>query len=454
MALTKFSSARILFLSFGAAILLGTAVLMFPACSTSRESIGLIDAAFTSTSAVCVTGLIVLDTGSDFSPLGEAVILILIQLGGLGIMTFSALILYWLGFRPGLELKDVVEETHGDILSIPPRKMIGRILLWTFLLESLGALLFFFRFRSEYSFTEAVWLSVFHSVSAFCNAGFSLFTDSFMGYRQDLYVNTILISLIIVGGLGFIVLMDTTRFFRMWRRKEQPRRLLLQTKVVLITTVILIAGGGLFVAGMEIIGGTAYASEAQTPLSSLFLSVTARTAGFNTTDTSLLGNGTLIIVMILMLIGASPGSTGGGLKTTTFAVIVATIRSNVTNQPSVRLLNRKVPSDLVAKAFSTLILFLLLILAGVTLLEIFNRPILPSAKIRGVFLEHLFETISACCTVGLSTGITPELSTAGKTVIILCMFIGRLGPLVVAGSLIGRMPGRSYELPEERVMVG
>ncbi len=448
------SPSRLLVISFAAAILFGAVLLFLPMSRADSADGRPIDALFTSTSAVCVTGLIVLDTGKDYSPFGQVVILFLIQIGGLGIMTFSNLILLAAGKKLALSQRMVIEATYGEFLSVRPAQLVRKIVLYTFTLEALGAVLLLYRFQSEYPLPRALGLAVFHSISAFCNAGFSLFSDSFMGYQDDLWINGIIMALIITGGLGFVVFADVFSFLGALRVKGNVRRLTLHSRVVLRTTLGLILVGALLLGILEATNLLEGGPWQRPILSSLFLSITARTAGFNTMDTAHLTNATLLCVIVLMVIGASPGSTGGGIKTTTFAALWAMMISRGRNRPGAEMLGRTIPSEVVAKALATTAGFLLAILLGVILLQLSEYAGEPHAAIRGLFLEHLFEVVSALGTVGLSTGLTPTLSIGGKGVLILCMFVGRLGPLVVAGSFIGRRERAAYTLPEERLMVG
>jgi trk system potassium uptake protein TrkH len=439
-------------LAFVITILVGTALLLLPISRTGEEPISPVNALFTSTSAVCVTGLIVLDTGHDFSPFGQAVILLLIQVGGLGIMAFSAIILIAAGRQVGLVEQSMVEETYGKILTIRPASLIRKIALYTFVLEFLGVILLYFCFSRDFGTTEAIWQSVFHSVSAFCNAGFSLFSDSFVRYREDPAVNLVIMFLIVVGGLGFIVVADVLSSVRS-ALKRRHSRFTLHSRIVLLATGVLILGGAL-VAGLLEIGNVFHDGPWGTSvLASFFLSVTSRTAGFNTFDTSQLSSATLLFVIVLMIIGASPGSTGGGIKTTTMVVVGALVFTEARNRSTVEIGNRRIPRDIVAKALATVSLFLAGIFLGVALLQVTERSVASLYHLRISFIDYLFEVVSALGTVGLSTGVTPGLTAPGKLVIIACMFVGRLGPLVVAGSLIGQeeLP---YSYPEERIMVG
>lgn len=447
------STSRVLVVSFAGTIVLGAILLALPVSAARGSAVTLVDALFTSTSAVCVTGLTVLDTGKDYSTFGQAVILTLIQVGGLGIMAFSALILMAAGRRIGLGGQTMVEETYGELLPIRPRLLIRKIAFYTLLVEMIGGIILYAAFCREYLPGEAVWLGVFHTVSAFCNAGFGLFSDSLGRYRGDALINLTVMGLIVMGGLGFIVVADVVAFLR-FVRGSNPRRLTLHTRVVLLATLGLILGGALCVAVLEYGNTLESLSWRESVLASCFLSVTSRTAGFNTLDTSQLSGATLLFVVLLMIIGGSPGSAAGGVKTTTMVVVGALVVAEIRKRAAVEIRNRRIPSDIVAKALTTVSLFLGAIFLAVSALQITERAAMSHELLRGRFLDYLFEVVSALGTVGLSTGVTPSLSDPGKLLIVICMFLGRLGPLVVAGSLIGQAEKVPYSLPEERIMVG
>jgi trk system potassium uptake protein TrkH len=365
-------------------------------------------------------------------------------------MTFSNLILLVWGKKLGIGERVLSEQSFGGVPSAKTSKLILRIVLYTFAVELAGAILLFTRFRLDHSFSRAIWLSVFHSVSAFCNAGFGLFSDSLMGYRTDLTVNLTIMGLIILGGLGFVVTSELFSHFLKRTSTGNRRRLSLHARVVLTTTLGLIVGGALLLLLLESTHSTLGAGWMQRLLSGLFLSVTARTAGFNTVDTAQLTGATLLMLLALMAIGASPGSTGGGIRTTTFATICALVMSHLSLRPKVQLFNRQIPGEIVSKVLATTAAFFMAIFTGVLLLQITESWGHPPGATSPLFLDHLFETVSALGTVGLSTGVTPHLSFAGKIVIIGCMFLGRLGPLVVAGSLIGRPRDQLYACPRNR----
>jgi trk system potassium uptake protein len=447
-------TARLLAVSFATTILLGACVLYLLGCLAPGETAKTaVEVLFTSTSAVCVTGLIVRDTGSEFGLFSQAVILLLIQLGGLGILSFSNLVVVSQTGRLSVEQRLVVEQTHGALPHVGATEVLKAVFLYTFVVETIGAVILSIRFALDYPLGYAVWLGVFHAVSAYCNAGFSLFSTNLTAYRNDWVVNLTVMTLIVTGGMGMIVLVDLVNWTRRRRRRAAPR-LALHTRVVLRTTLLLIIGGAALVFLLELTGNAIRGPWTERLLGSVFLSITSRTAGFNTVDTSSLTNGALLLVMILMTVGGGAGSTAGGIKTSTAAVLYALIRSRARNRPKVEMLDRSVPMDVVAKALTTTAGFLGMIVFATLLLQVTELYGAPHNLHRGAFLEHLFEVVSALGTVGLSTGLTAALSDAGKLVIILCMFVGRLGPLLIAGSLIGLQRRIDYSYPEEHIIVG
>lgn len=444
---------RILVASFIGLILLGTAGLLLPGVTVSgKEPFGVIDSLFTATSAVCVTGLTVRDTGNDLSFFGQLIVLILIQLGGLGILTFSTFFLVSRTGRLGLAGRGLIEQTHGALPYIHPIGLLKHVFLYTAAIEGAGATVLTWRFAQDYPLPRALWLGVFTSISGFCNAGFSLFSDSLVGYQDDPVINLTMMGLIILGGLGFVVLADLTAFAKSpnWRQY----RLSLHSRVVLITTACLIASGALFFCLIEMGGPNMGGSVYSTFIRGAFLSVTTRTAGFNTVDLAQLTNSSIMIIMILMVIGASPGSTGGGVKTTTAAALFSLLRSRMRSRPSTEVLDRALPDEVVGKALASLAGFLISAVVALILLEATETQLLPHGEVRGVFMAHVFEVLSALGTVGLSLGLTPELSPMGRLVITICMFLGRLGPVVVGSSFIGRRRPVPYSLPEESIIIG
>ncbi len=431
-----------LMLSFALVISIGTILLMMPAASSSNQVTNIVDALFTATSATCVTGLTVVDTGSHFSFFGQLVILVLIQIGGLGIMTISTAFAIMLGQRITLKLESVMYDVVGGSQSLNVLQLLKSIVLATFLIESLGAVLLYTRFSAHYLPLEAFYMSVFHSVSAFCNAGFSLMSENMMGYVSDIVMNLGITFLIILGGLGFTVIVDLNRYLFY---RERVKKLSLHSKIVLITTGSLLLLGVVTFYWAEYYGTMEGFTIAKRLLASWFQSVTTRTAGFNTIDTSVLSKASILITLALMFIGASPGSTGGGIKTTTFAVLSLSITSLLKGKRELSIFNRKIPSTNFREATSLITLsaaIIFVILFLLLLVEPFP------------FDKLFFEAVSAFGTVGLSTGITPLLSQTGKVLITLLMYVGRIGPLTMIYALAIKRHVVNLDYAEEKIAIG
>ncbi len=434
-------------LSFGSLILIGTFLLLLPV--STKAGISVIDALFTSTSAVCVTGLIVVDTGTAFTEFGQAVILLLIQVGGLGIITLSTFTAILLGKKIPLKQREIVRQTHSSLNPHAFRQLVVRIILFTLAIEGVGAGILFVRFRQRFAFGEALGQSVFHSISAFCNAGFSLFADSLIGFQTDWVVNLVIMSLIFLGGIGFLVIYDVERTLR------GGARLSLHTTLALVTSAILIVGGTLLFLVLEYNNILSPFSFPQKLLVSLFQAVTPRTAGFNSVDIGQLTNSSLILIWFLMFVGGSPGSAAGGIKTTTLAIFLAAGYNRYQGRSCTNIFYRTVPEKVVNEAIS-------IILISITVLIIFNFTLqwtengaVPHSQSVAKFLETSFEAVSAFGTVGLSTGITSKLSLWGKVQIILLMMIGRVGPLTIAFTIGVKHSRRvNYQYYTENVMVG
>lgn len=434
--------------SFCGVILLGTSLLLSPMASRTGE-ISLLDALFTATSATCVTGLIVVDTGSYFSMFGQIVILALIQAGGLGIITFSSFFAVLLGKRIPLKQHDVVRQTHSQLDIRFFFRLVKRIGLFTLVFEALGAVLLLFSWSRQHPWPRALWLSIFHSVSAFCNAGLSLFPNSLVDYQGNLWVNTIIMGLVFLGGIGFLVIYDVERslLFR--------ERLSLHSRLALVTSITLILVGTALFLLLEHRNVLATRTLGEQLLISLFHSVTPRTAGFNTIDVGQFTNSSLVLTMLLMFIGGSPGSTAGGIKTTTFAVFLALAACRFQGKTATNAFHRTVPEKVVNEVIA-------IVLISIGILVLFNFTLqwsetgaLPHYQTSGQYMEITFESVSAFGTVGLSTGVTPRLSSWGKFQIILLMLIGRVGPLVIAVAIARRHRlAVEYEYYRENVMVG
>lgn len=435
--------ARLIAATFATAIVVGTVLLTFPAAA-GRGPISPLDAFFTATSATCVTGLIVLDTPHDFSAFGQGVILALIQVGGLGIMTLSTFAALLLGGSLGLR----GERALGEMLDLETAptayRLIRFIVLSTLAVEAVGAVVLVPSFvGAGLPAGEAVWRAVFHAVSAFCNAGFALQTDSIVMFREapvPLLTHAVLITL---GGLGFVVLAAVgSRVVHRGRRRPLP----VQVRTVLAASAVLVAAGTALYAACEWGRTLDGLSVADKLLNALFQGVTLRTAGFNSVGFEELGAATVLFMMLFMFVGAAPGSTGGGIKTTTAAVLLAAIRSAIRGGAPATLFDREVPRDVILRSLAIAVISVGIVALGLFVLLLFEpRP----------FLELLFEAVSAFGTVGLSLGATPELGPAGKLTIIAVMFVGRIGPLTLA-LLLGTGAARrtAVRYPETRLMVG
>jgi trk system potassium uptake protein len=443
-----FSPTRIFVLSFAGVIAAGAILLWFP-FSATKGHLTFVDALFTSTSAVCVTGLIVVDTAVDLSTAGQVITMLLIQTGGLGIITFSTVLFVLMGRSISFKGRDIVQSTF---LHTPRRDfmVVAKAVLWfTLISEVSGAVLLFFRFSRNVPAGRALYQAVYHSISAFNNAGFSLFSDNLIRYQGDPIVNFTIMGLIVHGGIGFIVQYEILA----WLRGKQ-KRVSVHTKIVVITTAVLISAGAL----MFFIFERNHILKGLPPwtrfLVSLFQSVTPRTAGFNTVDIGVLTNATLLLMIVLMFIGASPGSTGGGVKTTSAAVLVLLMWNRLKGGLEVNLFNRTIPREIVsrsvsiifASAFSVAIIWSILLIAG--------EWHLPPVQTRHHFVEYLFDTVSAFGTVGLSMGVTPKLNDLQKLALVLMMFAGRVGPLTLAFSLSREAGKKRFAYAEEGVMVG
>ena len=445
--------ALLVVVTFAALILFGTVVLQVQSLAEGQADSELITSAFTSVSAVCVTGLTVVDLSRDMGFGGQLAVLVLIQIGGLGVLTLSNWVLLSLRGRLGVYGSILTVDTVGVHARVSPTVLVRRIMVFTLASEALGVLVLFIRFVGDVPVGRAVWLAVFHSVSAFCNAGFSLFSDSLMTYRDDLVVNLTVMALIVVGGIGFVAAMDIVEQAAATVRGVR-RKLAVHTRVVAGVSLLLIVASGLLFLAFEWNNTFAAESAGGELLQSFFLSVTARTAGFNTVDTAHLTNMTLVILIVLMVIGASPGSTGGGVKTTSVVVLWALLRSHLFNRPETEVRHRRVPPELVAKAMALILLYACVVVVGMIALQATEFGELPHQATRGLFLEHLFEVVSALSTVGLSMGLTIRLSDGGLLVLMGLMFVGRVGPLVIAASLIGERSQLDYRLPEADIMIG
>ncbi|MFH1699949.1 MAG: TrkH family potassium uptake protein [Candidatus Zixiibacteriota bacterium] len=446
MELIGAQPGRKVIIYFAATIIIGTILLYLPV-SSAGDSISLIDAFFTSTSAVCVTGLTVLDTGSDFSFFGQVVILILIQLGGLGIMTFATSLLMMMGARVSFYDRIGIFEDFGNWTRTGT--ILAAIILTTIAIEGLGAAALYTQFSQEFPSDQAIFYSVFHSISAFCNAGFSTFPNSLESYHGNLYIIGVFSFLIIIGGLGFIVIGEM--FSRLFRFRNM---LSLHAKLCLSVTGILLFGGTVLFFAIEYNNCFGYMSFIDSLANAFFQSVTCRTAGFNTIPQANLTEVALLITLILMFIGACPGSTGGGIKTTTAAVILLLVYNRFRGHKSIPVFKRSIDNDSIRRALTVILLASLIIIVMFALLMLAEQKPQSHQLSQGWFVDNLFEVVSAFGTVGLSLGISGHSTITGKLILIVLMFIGRVGLLTLAFSLARPVQAGEIVYAGESVMIG
>jgi trk system potassium uptake protein TrkH len=423
------SPSLVLLVGFAVLIAIGSAILVLPVASASGTWTDPLTAVFTATSAVCVTGLVVVDTASHWSPFGHVVIMLLIQVGGFGFMTGSTLLLFLLlGRRTGLRDRVLVQASTGVPQLGDVTTLVKRIAIFTVIVEVVGAILLAVAFLDdEGGAVQAVWWGIFHSVSAFNNAGFDLMGDfkSLTDYAGDALVLTAIGLLIILGGLGYAIVGDVIG-------KRRWKRLALETKLVVLTTIALLVGGTIAIGAFEWSNPATLGAlpVEQRPLNALFESITLRTAGFSAIDTGSLVEASLFVVMALMFIGGASGSTAGGIKVNTFAILLVAIISTARGRPSAEAFGRRLPHLLIYRALSVALLAIAVVFAVGLLLEI-------TAGTQS-FVRVLFESISAFGTVGASTGITPQMPDAARVVLIVAMYMGRLGPLTLVLALTAR----------------
>jgi trk system potassium uptake protein len=448
----KMHPATLVLVSFIATIALGALLLKLP-IATHSGSIAWVDALFTATSAICVTGLAVVDTGSCFAIFGQCTILVLVQIGGLGVTTISVALFQFLGrsipFRQRMAMQELFAHTpRKDIFGL-----VKSVMLFTFGAELIGTVFLTVHWSGELGFLRALYFALFHSVAAFCNAGFALFADNFMGYSGSVLLNTVIGLLIVIGGIGFPVLYDLECWVKSGNRSRC--KLSIQTKTVLLTTLVLIIGGALMFGVLERQALSASPSWGHRILVPLFQSITCRTAGFNTVDISSLREATLAMMIFLMFFGASPGSCGGGVKTTTLALLTAFTFSRIRQGRRVNIFRKSIPTETVTRAVS-LILIAIGIVCLVFFMLLIGDPVTghETGGAAHTFIGFLFETVSAFGTVGLSMGVTPELSTWGKSWIILMMLVGRVGVLTFSYIIVGAGKTNGLEYAEENMMIG
>lgn len=447
------SPAQALISYYATAILAGALLLRTPWAARGAP-LSFVDALFTATSAQCVTGLIVVDTGTRLSLFGQGVVLLLIQIGGLGIMTFSVYLFIYLRLGLSARGRGILQETllHTPIASV--QDLIRHIILLTLTIEAVGTLLLALVFIPEYGFQSGLYTAVFHAISAFCNAGFSTFPDSLVRFRDNSLLNVTIMALIVLGGIGFLVIRELFQAANEWRAGKKPRtRLSLHSKIVLLTTLVLIVSGTAVIGGLEVRDGLAGMAAGEGFWTALFQSVTARTAGFNTVDLNTFRVPTLFMLIFLMFVGASPGSAGGGVKTTSLALFYAIFYSRLRGNPHTSLFHRKIPDEAITKALALVLLAIILVALAVFGLLVVQAPDLAHKQQRE-FLNYVFEAFSAFGTVGLTLGATSQLNALGKTIIIVLMFLGRVGLLTLAFAIADRARRYPPHYAEENVMIG
>ncbi len=446
----RVSPAQIILIGFLAFIFFGAVLLNLPISASSGHSIGFLDALFTSTSAVCVTGLSVIEVGTVLSPFGQVILLLLIQIGGLGFMITTSFIFMLIGKRITLKERMVLQESLNETSLSGIVRMARNILLVTLIVESAGILLLMLRFVPDYGLARGLWFSVFHAISAFCNAGFDLLGlgNSLVSYANDPIVNFTIMGLIIIGGIGFFVILEV--FQRMKQRVKH--KFSTHTKIVLITTAALIAAGFVIFFVVEYnnpktLGPLPTGSKI---MAALFESVTTRTAGYATIMQGDMTSVSKLTAIILMFIGASPAGTGGGIKTSTFTVVMLVVFSIIRGHDDVTVMKRRLGRDVAMRAVA--ITFLAIAFVG-----ILTIALSVAETMHFDISDLLFELTSAFGTVGLSTGITAQLSAASKIILIVAMYAGRVGLLTISIAIANRMSGKTQnkmKYPEDKVMVG
>ncbi len=439
------SQGQFIAIGFILMILIGAILLDTPMASRSGQSIGFLSALFTATSASCVTGLVVADTATQWTLFGQIVVLILIQIGGLGFISIGVFFSIILRRKIGLRERGLMMESANALQLGGIVKFARRIVAGTAIVEGVGALLLMIRFIPEFGVLKGIWYGIFHSVSAFCNGGFDLMGakygkySSLVAYYDDPLVNIVIMSLIVIGGIGFVVWGDLLK--NRWHFKKY----LLHTKIVLMMSTILIFGGALLFYWAERNGVLKGMSVSGQILSSLFASVTARTAGFNTVDTAAMSGASKLLTAVLMFIGGSPGSTAGGIKTTTLFVLLMGVKKNVTGAYGIQAFGKRLEDDALATASIIATLNM-----GITIITIFIVMGMQPFAMQDV----VFEAFSASGTVGITAGITRDLNTVSRILMIMLMYLGRVGSLSFALAFMESKKKPKVMLPKESISIG
>ena len=439
-----FSPYITILMSFFIVILIGGRILSLPFVTVSGKGTNLIEGIFTATSAVCVTGLTVNDVSTTYNLIGKTIILVLIQLGGIGLITFSSLLILLISKEISYYTKKIVQEDINAETVFNIQKYIKKVIITVLLIELIGAAVLFFEFIKKFKFLKAIYYSVFHSVSAFCNAGFSLFSDNLESFKGSIIINTVIPILIIVGGLGFSTIINVYKYLR-----KKDKRITTTSKITLKVTLGFVVFGAFFIfifehANIKTIGNYTFIEKIG---AAFFQSVTTRTAGFNTMSLAGMKEITALLFIFFMFIGASPGSTGGGVKTTTFGLIVLGVITIIKNEEYIEYNGRKISWTNFNRAISIVFIsvcYIVIILFLLILLE-------PDINV----MNLLFELVSAFGTVGVTRNLTPYLGNISKILVIITMFVGRVGPLTIVSALsLKKIKSGKYKYPEENILIG
>ena len=426
---------------------------MMPFATTDGSWGDFLTSLFMSTSAVCVTGLAVVDPNTYFSFWGELILLLLIQIGGLGYMTMTTFLILLIGRKFDLQQRFAIQESFDRPFLQGSRNLVKSIIATTLIFELTGSFLLTYKFSQQYNLSDSLWLGIFHSISAFNNAGFSLFEDNLIGYSDSIMVNFVITGLIIFGGIGYQVIIEIYLWLEHLREKKKTRFYFsLNFKVVIRVTFLLLVLGTIAFLFIESQNPNTIAgfSVKDKLMAAWFQSVTTRTAGFNTIDNGKLEINSLLITMILMFIGASPSGTGGGIKTTTLSILANCTRSVLRGKESVIVFKRTIPPPLVLKAIAVVFGSVITVIIATSLITFIEFRLTSSVAAVGI----LFEVISAFATVGLSMGITASLSALSQLVIIAIMYIGRVGVILLIAALIGDPRPTAIKYPEENLLIG
>lgn len=438
----RFTTARTLMLGYLLFILVGSLLLILPFSLSGDNKLSFIDALFTTSSAISGTGLIVVDTATYFSSFGQLVILLLIQVGNVGYMLFFALAVFLLGGRLSFFNKVMIRESISTS-KLDLKLFTKKVFKYTFIIEGISALLLTIYWLKDFGFVESLKQGVFHSISAFCTAGFSLFSDNLIGYSDDYFVNILIVTTSYAGSLGFFVIFDLSSFSKNIFFKRKKHKLSTHTKLVLVVSLLLIAAGTLFLIFSEMLNPLN--KMGNIPLIAFFQAGSSSTSvGFNSVNINILSNASLFFIIFLMFIGASPSGTGGGIKTTVFAVLILALLAFTFDKQNVNVFKRTIKQINLARAFSIFLLGVLWIFLTVIILSITENQ---------VFLHILFEAVSAYGNNGISAGFTPELSFIGKIVLSVSMIVGRVGALIIGYSIGGSIKSEFYKYPDANILI-